>query len=229
MGTFAGDYLIDEVAIRLRDSANTVSVTATMVPPYEAVSNFAHSRVLILQVLNSCQAAINMRLNLVQSSTTFVTNAYALYNLATIDPNAGRISTIRDSHGRDLQRQPWANLVRSDERWWRTFAPRAEQWAQIGRELVVITPIPLVPETLTVVSVKITDGMTDSGASFMELPDEYKPALIDLAESVLLFRSRDFNPMFKAMERAATRLGAEDILSNARRGTNTPEPSSGGS
>lgn len=197
MGSYTGAQFIDDVARRLRDTTNT-----------------GYSRTQVLRFLNAGQDLINMRLALLQDEFTLTTESRALYQLTTAVP---RILTVREADGRELANVPWDRLIAQDTDWIRRFAPRAELWSQIGRDLLAITPIPERGTSLTVVHVKFPAPLADNSTPW-ELPDEHKALLTDLAEAILLFRSREFNALQEALNRAAPKLGMEDVSQILRRG-----------
>ena len=196
---YTGAQLIDDVARRLRDTSNT-----------------GYPRAMVLRYLNACQKLINIRLGLLQATTTLTTLDKALYQLDTATP---RVLTVRETlGGHELANVPWDRLVAQDVDWIRTHGERAEMWSQMGRDVLIITPIPADETSLTITFVKYPTTLADDAGAWT-LPDEFKSLLTDLVEGVLLFRAREFNAMQEAMNRAAPRLGLEDAAQIVRRGT----------
>lgn len=199
MGSFTGTQLINDVARRLRDNSNT-----------------GYPRAMVLRSMNAVQSLINVRLGLLQGTTTLTTENRALYTVPVTTP---RILTIRETtNGHEIANVPWDQLVTQDENWIRTYGERVQLWSQIGRDLLAIYPIPTDPTSLTITYVTYPAAITDAAVAW-SLPDEYKPVLTDLTEAVMLFRSREFNAMQEAITRAAPRLGLEDAAQVMRRGT----------
>lgn len=202
MGTFSGASLINELARRLRDTLNT-----------------GYSRVLVLNIINRVQDSVNVRLGLVYGTATFATTGTAFYSTSAIASNYAYPVAIRDEQQREIDMVPFSKLAAQDPEWVRRFGDRPEMFAPLGRELLVISPIPQKAQTLTLVYVKHPTALADAGAPLWDLPDEHKPLVLDLAESVLLFRSREFKAMQEALGRAAPKLLLEDAAQILRRGT----------
>lgn len=199
MGTFAGSDLINTVARRLRDTGN-----------------IGYTRVQVLDIINRTQRSINAYLGLVMNNTTFVTTVAPLYSVSAIAADIVRIIEVREG-SRILTKIPWQHLQHQSPKWVRMPDGQPEVFATIGRDLLALVPVPKTPTTLTVTYVKLTTNMTDSGVSFMDLPDEHKPLLVDLAEAVLLFRGREFKIMQAALKRIADALGIEVATQGMRR------------
>lgn len=216
MGTFDGATLINETARRLRDTANT-----------------GYSRVLVLNVINRVQDAINVRLGLVHGAAILTTGNTALYSTSAFATNWAYPVQISDVNGRELDQVPFERLVQQDSQWIRRFGDRPELYAPIGRELIAITPIPYATMNLNVRYVKHPTALADAGAPLWDLSDEHKPLLLDLVEAVLLTRSRDFRAMQEAINRAAPKLALEDVAQIIRKGVvgegfKPPMPGAGG-
>lgn len=202
MGTITGTALINEVANKLRDPNNT-----------------GYSRAMVLRMLNASQDLINMRLGLVLGSATLTTANTSVYSLSSaVATNAARVLTIRESN-RELSNVPWNRLLFEDVEWLRRFGKRAQMWSQIGRELLIVSPIPEVSTSLTVVYVKHPTAILDNGVSTSELPDEHMSILTDLTEAICLFRSREFNALQGTLDGVAKALGMEDAAQIVRKGT----------
>src|SRR6185295_8951480 len=127
---YTATFLIDTLATRLRDPNNT-----------------GYPRAAVLDVLNRAQRSINARLGLVQDDTTFTTSGLSLYPLEDIDTTILRVLSVRDGD-RELDGIGWRQLAQQDDVWLRRFSRLTQHWSQIGRELLVITPIPLIPVVL---------------------------------------------------------------------------------
>lgn len=197
MGTYTGAQFINDVARRLRDTSNT-----------------GYPRATVLTFLNACQDLINVRLALTTATTTVTTSNTAIYQLPTTTP---RILTVRDTDSRELANVSWDWLVAQNVDWLRSFGQRAEIWSQVGRDLLILTPIPEVATALTVVYAPYPTQLADDAVAWT-LPDEHKSLLTDLTCGVLLFRAREFNAMQDAINRVAPKLGMEDAAQILRRG-----------
>lgn len=201
MGTLAGNTLIDELSRRLRDTGN-----------------FGYARGDILSVLNVSQRAVNARLGLVLSSATLTTVNTPLYDVPSIATDIVRVVEVRDND-RILTKVPYEHLVYQDQNWLRLYGAQAEVFANVGRDLLVVIPTPVVPTSLTVTYVKQPTDLADAATPLWDLPDEHKSLVLDLVEAVLLFRGREFENMQAVLERIAPALGLETTIQQLRRGS----------
>jgi hypothetical protein len=189
-----GATLITELARRLRDSGNT-----------------AHTRVLLGQVLSHCQRAVNLQLRLVKATVTFTPNAgRTLYTTDELAADVGRIERIR-ALDRMLPELPWRGLLGNSATWYRDVGMQPRVWAQIGSNLFVLSPRMLVPEALDVVYTIIPADVADA-ATDVDLPDEWVPLVLDLAESVMLFRARLYGPLEAVMARLSTLIPLRPVM-----------------
>lgn len=203
MGSFAGNTLIDTLSRRLRDTVN-----------------LGYSRTFVLDIINRTQRSINARFGLVLAEATFTTTNSSIYALSTIGTDVIRLVDMKEND-RVLTRVPYQSLVYQDARWFRREGTQPEVFSQLGRDLFVVTPIAKSPRTLTATYVQQTTNLADAGTPLSALPDEYKDVWLDLAETILLFRGREFTELRKVLERTASALGLEDVLTAARRQGNT--------
>ncbi len=201
MGTFTGSDLINRLSARLRDTSNT-----------------GYPRATILNVINRVQDCVNVRLGLVHNTATFSTSNTALYSTSAIASDYAYPVQVFDGNNIELDLIPFDRLVQQDEHWLRRFGARPVVAAPVGRELLVISPIPTVPMTMTVRYVKHPTTLVD-GAGAWDLPDEHVGLVLDLCEAVLLLMPRDFQALQAAVQRAAPALQLEDVAQIVRRAT----------
>jgi hypothetical protein len=202
MGTYSGSALINELATRLRDPSNT-----------------GYPRATVLNIINRVQDAVNVRLGLVHATASFTTTpGVTLYQAASIASNFAYVRQAFDDNNIELDVIPYKKLVEQDPRWIHRVGP-PQVVSQIGRTIIVVTPTPLRPTSVTIKYVKHPTALADAGSPTWDLPDEHKPLVLDLAEAVLLFRGRQFRAMQEALTRAAPKLGLEDAAQILRHGT----------
>jgi hypothetical protein len=201
MGTFFGSALIDELLRRLRDLAATPS---------------AYPRADVLDIINRCQRSINSGLGLFTASASLTITNASIYNVTSVGADVIRVVDIRDND-RILKFVPWDQLIYEDPQWIRRRGSQPEIWSRIGRELLVITPISDPDGTVTCVYLKQTTNLADAAAPPIDIPDEFKPVLLDLAEAVLLFRAREWRHSEAALARALPALGLDMAMQTARR------------
>lgn len=209
MGTFTGQALINELAERLRDT-----------------SNVAYPRASVLRIINLVQDNVNVRLGLVHANATLITDSHAIYSLETLTRCAYPVQvfgqsevTLVNDGVRELDYIPFNSLVRQEPDWLRKFGQRSEIFSTAGRNLLIILPVPIVPETLKVRYVTHPTALADDNVTQWDLPDEFKPLVLDLCEAVLLLRARDFHAIQDRLSRAANFLGLEDVAQITRHAT----------
>ena len=201
MGTFTGANLIDELSFRLRDPTNV-----------------AYPRVVSLNILNRVQSAVNIRLGLVHGSATFTTTTSAFYSIAAIAADIAYPVQLFDESQRELDQIDFDRLTQQDPKWSRLRGIRPEVYATLGREGLIVTPIPRRATTLTLRYVKHPTTLTD-GAPAWDLPDEHRSLVTDLSEALLMLRARDFAAIQETLTRVTPKFGIEDIVASLRKQT----------
>jgi len=81
----------------------------------------------------------------------------------------------------------------------------------MGTTLFILSPRMLVPEPLDVVYTIIPADVADA-ATNVDLPDEWVPLVMDLAESVMLFRARLYGPLEATMARISTLVPLKPVM-----------------
>lgn len=182
-----GTDLITTLAQRLRDADST-----------------AHSRDLLLRILSQSQRAINFHDRVRRQTTVSFTTSVGrtLYRTSEIAADIARIERIR-VFDRTLHEVNWHELKDSSPTWYRDVAGAPHTWARIGGTLWALTPGSWDPRAIEVVYVIITADVVDD-ATAIDLPDEFVPMLLDLAEGIMLMKAR----LFAQMDGALRRLGA---------------------
>lgn len=184
--------LISEVLRRVRDPNGT-----------------AHGRTFVLSLLDSLQVFVNAQTAaLLGEATVTVSGPYGLLNIALLLPTTCvRVEAIRDGT-RDLPRaDSWRVLAQADRGWLGRPGSRPETWCRIGPSWAAIYPVPADPFDLTLVFVRKPVTLTTEAVT-VELPAPLIPALVTLAEEVLLLRQRLFPSMQVAQSRFGQAVGA---------------------
>lgn len=165
-------------------------------------SALAHSRADVLTLLDKCQKIINAYTKQVYDTETVATTpTQQVYSLRVIAPNGIDVRDVKEG-GRSLPRVPWRTLFYTDREWTRAVASRAEVFAQLGVDLIVVHPSEALVGSIDVTSVRETADLADE-ATATEIINEDLPAVLDLLEAVLTLRHRDFGPAEDAMKRCA--------------------------
>ena len=169
-------------------------------------SGLAHSRDFARSILSAAQRMVNAHTRSVLETVSFTTTPrQIIYPILPNFPDAVRIEAVRED-GRDLHRVDWRSLVWVDGPWFRRVDSQFRTFSIIGRDLLVIYPAQEQAVTVDVVYTKLTADLVDNDTA-TELSDDDLPAVVDLAESLLLLRQRDLERGNDAMKRLAVRVG----------------------
>lgn len=171
----------------------------------------AHSRAFALAILSDAQRLVNLAQRHVLVEETLTTEARRMiYPVSSLLPLSARIEYIRDSV-RDLTPTTIRALSHVDQRWPSRMGLTFESWVPIGRDLIIIYPAKTAASSVTVVSTKLTTAFAGEGDE-VELPPEAEPAMLALAEAILLLRSRMWGPFGDAIKRlAAHKLSLDQV------------------
>lgn len=136
-----------------------------------------------------------------------------IYPIFAMLPNSVRVLAVRDASGRDLVPfGEFAGLWQADTAWPSKVSSAPRSYTLCGRDLLIVYPgVDISPPTLTVVSAALTTVLT-SGAQTTQITNDDDDAVMDLAEVLLLLKSRDIPDCLKIIERFKARmqaLGAE--------------------
>lgn len=183
MATTAGD-LADILLNRVRDPHGT-----------------AHERSMVLRLLSECQRLVNAETRAVLAEADLtVDSSNTILDIQHLLPWALRIETVRDGL-RDLPRcGSWRELAEADRLWLRRTGGRLEQWCHFTPARVLLYPAPNDPTTVTLVYTLRTRDFTHD-TDELELPPNLEPAILDLAEQLLLMRQRLFASIPPVAER----------------------------
>ena len=182
MATLAGD-LADTLLLRVRDPDAT-----------------AHARPFVLRLLTQCQRLINAETRAVLSSADLTADASStILDIQHLLPWAIRVETIRDGI-RDVQRcGSWHEIAGSDRYWLKRTAGRPVVWCHFTPARILLYPAPIDPMTLTLIYTLKTNILTETTP--LQLPFNLEPAILDLAEEIILVRQRLFLSIKPVAER----------------------------
>lgn len=193
-----GATLITALARRLRDTSNT-----------------AHPRDLLRRVLSHSQRAINLAQQLKKTTATFTPDAgRTLYEIGEVAANVGRIVRIRAAD-RTLPEISWRQLVDNSRTWFRDIDTQHRTWSRIGGNLFVLTPALIVPSATEVVYVIVPADVVDDTTN-VDVPDEWLPLVMDMAEALMLLRARLYHALDGPMSRIASTLSIKPPLSTTK-------------
>jgi len=184
MAIDAGD-LVDILLLRVRDPDAT-----------------AHPRPLVLRVLTECQRLVNAETRAVLASVAFTADAsHTILDIQHLLPWAIRVETIRDGV-RDLHHcGSWHEIAATDRYWLKRTAGRITTWCHFTPSRVLLYPAPNDPVPLTLIYTLRTADLGETTP--LQLPFNLEPAILELAEQVLLTRQR----LFLSIPPVAERFG----------------------
>ena len=156
-------------------------------------------------LLGECQRAWNTHTGDAVVELTLTIEPHRLvYPIEPLLPTAARITAIRDASGRTIDRVPFGEIAHTSHKWFRQTGPRIEQWATIGRDLLVLHPALTAASTCTVVASALTASLT-TDATATEVTDDELPSVLDLTEALLHLRMRQFDVLSAPLKRLAQR------------------------
>lgn len=162
----------------------------------------AHTRIFVREILTECQRLVNAdsRAVLGEADVTVEGDTPFLQVTNLLGTSCIRIETIRDGV-RDLTKAPsWRSIAQIDRRFLKRTGGIVDVWTPIGPMLVLLYPAPDHPTVLTCIYTKLTTAFTDETIG-VELPDPLVPAMLNLAEQILLCRQRLYPSIQPAMQR----------------------------
>lgn len=159
-----------------------------------------------LELLSRAQAIWNAATLRITEEATITLEPYCVvYPLASSIPSAIRIITVRTG---DFILHPvdYSGLKQMRPQWLRDAANQPQQWAMLGRDLLIIHPAPLVSQTLTVTYLKHTAPLLDVNTE-LEVPEHEHPGLLDLTEAFASLKLRNLVELNAAAGRVKDRMG----------------------
>jgi len=159
-----------------------------------------HARALVLKLISQCQQSINGASRDVRGTATFQTvTAQPFYKISEVLPSCLTME-YAEAEGEELNQVPYESLQTLDASWIRARADRPDYWASIGKDLLILYPATVSPITVTARYVLLTPELGSEDDDLV-LPPERIDQLIDLVDSVLLFRERKFDEMESTLTR----------------------------
>lgn len=184
----AGD-LADEVARRVRDPDNT-----------------ATTRDLLLRILTQAQRLVNAQTRALLAEAEFTIDSdNSILDIATMLPLAVRVETLREGT-RDITKcASWKEIAEVDRFWLKRTGGRIEMWCHFSPSKVIVYPRPVETTTVRAVCTRYTNALT-LDTDEIELADNLHPAILNLAEQLLLMRMRLFPSLEAIQGRAALEM-----------------------
>lgn len=161
----------------------------------------AHPSASVITLLSYCQQVIGAATGALKITSSLTLPALAPHNIT--DLSFSFIQHVRVERvlyqNRDLEQTPWQSFAHHRPDWVRASGAQPLMWDMIGR-LVVVTPTVLDrTETVSLIGTKLTATLAASGNA-IELPDAHVPAILALAEQLLLLRHRLLTSVKPAVE-----------------------------
>lgn len=171
--------------------AETVGTLATeLLRRVRDPNGLAHARADVRNLLSHCQRIINAHTDAVLTTEDITVPAGSVFLSLAVDASTiDRLSSVRVD-GRDLPCVPWNTLQHHDRQWPRATSDIPMVWTPIGRTMFVVWPAPRTTITVTLVGVKATASLASSDSLTTDVRDTHMPALLNIAEQVVLLRHR---------------------------------------
>lgn len=130
-----------------------------------------------------------------------------IYSVSGFVPGGVKILAIRDNSGRDLEPMTeFVQLIQTDLKWVTRTADAPRGWCYAGRDVLIVYPAVLSPQTVTVVYSLLTPTLATT-ADTTVVPNETDDVVFDLAEALLLLKGRDLNGVATVVARFSKRMG----------------------
>lgn len=163
---------------------------------------------LVRTLLSYAQQAVNIAHADVLATANLPTERRRLlYTLKDVDSSIVRVEDVRVGRYR-LPQADWRELIQTDRAWFRRVGRNLRLWAPIGRTFLVLYPGLEQSQTVTLTFTKLTTRLIAESTP-LELPDVRLPAVVDLAEALVLARRRLFESLKPATERFVQHFEAE--------------------
>lgn len=168
-----------------------------------------HSHALCLSLLTHLQRAYNNSHRLVLLDTTVDTQPFSMfYPFAQVFVDSGGAldsMTITNvtQYERPLERFTLPQLRMLNSYWPREIGPRLEGFCQLGYSFLLLYPALEEPSQVVVTATSVTADLAGaSDATFLEIPSESTPGLLQILELLLLLRQRslpEYVSLFKML------------------------------
>lgn len=169
----------------------------------------AHAAADVRTILSAAQRMVNAKTRALINSVTLnrVARRPLIAVNAAVSASLLRVESVQDSK-RELQHIAWPSLGHHDPFWFRRTAPSATVWSNVGHDLLLVWPaIPAAnaSEGLLATGTAITTDLSGNDSIVTDLPDQHMPAVLDIAEQLLLLRQRLFASLKQATEKQGER------------------------
>lgn len=169
-------------------------MTDTVLQRIYDAGGVATSRANVWDMLSRCQQLVNAAFDSIVITLDFPTGPrQQVFTLTDIAPDVLKVLSVRDQH-RDLSVIPFNRLKHISVHWFGQSGPRWETFAKVGKTMLVVHPMKLSADTLTLVYDQILPVL-GGDLDVCPLPDDQIPVLTKLTEAMLLLRQRNFDPV----------------------------------
>ena len=169
-------------------------MTDTVLQRIYDAGGVATARANVWDMLSRCQQLVNAALDSIVVALNFSTGPrQQVFILTDIAPDVMKVLRVRDQH-RDLSEIQLRELKYISPRWFGQSGPRWETFAKIGKTMLVVHPMKLSADSLTLVYTQILPRL-GGDLDVCPLSDDQIPLLTKLTEAMLLLRQRNFEPV----------------------------------
>lgn len=179
----------------------------------------ATTRTFVRELLTHAQWMVNLASPSVIDTCVMPTHRMrVLYDLATVGLTQGdvpvarddvmRVEAVRDDQDKDLVMVEWRSYAHRDQGWVRHVAGQHRLWSRLGRDIIALYPARDIDSAVSLLYVKRTAHLTSDDIT-TEVRDDRLPAVLALAEGLLLTHRRLYPPAISALntlERLLARL-----------------------
>lgn len=162
----------------------------------------------VIFLFSFCQQVVNGILaDVTELDPLTLTARQNIYPIFANLPNSVRVLSVRDASGRNLNPfRDFAALRQVATNWPSAVSDTPRSYGLCGRDLLIVYPgVGVSPPTLTIISAALTTPLT-LPAQTTQVTNDDDDAVMDLAEVLLLLKSRDKPDCLKIIERFKTRI-----------------------
>src|SRR5216684_9073969 len=179
--------------------ATAGTMTDTVLQRIYDAGGVATARANVWDMLSRCQQLVNAALDSIIVALNFSTGPrQQVFTLTDIAPDVMKVLRVRDQH-RDLSEIQLRELKYISPRWFGQSGSRWETFAKIGKTMLVVHPMKLSADSLTLVYTQILPRL-GGDLDVCPLSDDQIPLLTKLTEAMLLLRQRNFEPVKKIID-----------------------------
>lgn len=184
-------------------------LTASLLRRIRNPSGLAGEHAFARSMISYAQWYVNASVRDTLTTASFTTTPQQmLYTITPFLTQAIRIEAVKQG-GRNLKSTTIRELGHVSTKWFRDTGPQFEQYALVGRDLLVLYPAVKEAVTLEIVQTSMTTVMSSDAIEF-ELRDDTALPVLDMAEVLMSLKRRDTSLVAALVKRYGPRAEPND-------------------